>query len=484
MSIISKIRIVDEFRNHRGSLMSYNFPGDLDVTEAWIIENEENQAATEKKPINLKKSVFNLDGKKFDLAGPAFDAHTYVGGISRSLMEPAFKLQPRSDGIISYIVEPVFNSSGSVFNPSRSVYNLSGSIFNLSGCVFNLYGSTFNFSKSIFHISASTLNIYGSTFDLSGAIFNLSGSKVNLHGSVHNCSAPVINLSGSDFCLNNRIYGEIKVKEEIKQKVLSKDSFLEFKPNYNVEEPKNKDDYYPFESIPRGAVYILNIMFEGKKDEREGSQFDVKNTESLFTKMGYYVEVITENKLKDIQIKIDKIRTSEILWKVGYFKMVLMSHGIIDCLMDIENREMNIFEVFQMPFSPQKCPALKNKPKIFIIQACRGDTVHSCKEDDTANIVHDNSKAETTVLAHERADFYRIFSTPTGYKSVRFSHTGSLFIRTYLVTIEKFGHKKSLSEIATIVNDVMSSIIHYNVLQVLDVRHSMLKEIFHNPCSI
>jgi len=54
--------------------------------------------------------------------------------------------------------------------------------------------------------------------------------------------------------------------------------------------------------------------------------------------------------------------------------LVILSHGQDGYIETTDGRKVNLEAIFEQ-FNNQYCPNLKGKPKFFIIQACRGDSI-------------------------------------------------------------------------------------------------------------
>lgn len=77
--------------------------------------------------------------------------------------------------------------------------------------------------------------------------------------------------------------------------------------------------------------------------------------------------------LQDLLEKITSFRDelNEIKDNIGCCLVTLMSHGEEGFIKMKDGEKVSLEDIFEM-FNNKNCPALQEKPKIFIIQACRG----------------------------------------------------------------------------------------------------------------
>ncbi|XP_061433240.1 caspase-14 [Lethenteron reissneri] len=97
----------------------------------------------------------------------------------------------------------------------------------------------------------------------------------------------------------------------------------------------------------------------------------------------------------------------------------LMSHGRKNCILGDDKGELELQSVFD-EFNSKECVALQNKPKVFIIQACRG-----VEKDD----VETDSVSDTPLRPQKYADMLKVFSSPEDHLSFRKPDEGSLLIQ-------------------------------------------------------
>lgn len=76
---------------------------------------------------------------------------------------------------------------------------------------------------------------------------------------------------------------------------------------------------------------------------------------------------------EDILDELKKIASFDSLKSHDSFVCIILSHGGNAQVHGIDNVPINTYDIFDI-FSDKKCPPMVNKPKIFILQCCRGST--------------------------------------------------------------------------------------------------------------
>ncbi|XP_017336114.1 caspase 8 isoform X1 [Ictalurus punctatus] len=197
---------------------------------------------------------------------------------------------------------------------------------------------------------------------------------------------------------------------------------------------------YKMSSEPRGfCVIINNVNFASPLKERYGSKLDEDSLKEVFQWLGFNVCVHknqTAEQMKDLLKKYSQQHHDG-----DCFVCCIMSHGSSDGVHGTDGAIVSRDDIFG-PFSGNSCPSLINKPKVFIIQACRGKEYHlpvevqpdSYEEEDTEAETEDEKSLETDAVQMMTipadADFLIARSTVKGYYSMRNTISGSWFIQS------------------------------------------------------
>uniref|UniRef100_A0A8C3KFJ2 Caspase-6 n=1 Tax=Calidris pygmaea TaxID=425635 RepID=A0A8C3KFJ2_9CHAR len=143
------------------------------------------------------------------------------------------------------------------------------------------------------------------------------------------------------------------------------------------------------------------------------------------------------------------------------FICIFLSHGEDDHIYAFD-AQIKIETMTDM-FRGDKCQSLVGKPKIFIIQACRGN-----KHDDSV-IAQDSTDSSDESIVNETevdaaavytlpagADFIMCYSVAQGYFSHRETVNGSWYIQDLCEVLRKHGCSLEFTELLTVVNRKVS----------------------------
>jgi hypothetical protein len=209
------------------------------------------------------------------------------------------------------------------------------------------------------------------------------------------------------------------------------------------------DDIYSQDFHFRGRVCIFNNkFFIDERNNRDGSEKDVERLSALFDELNYdvisYIDKTAEHMRKSIREMVNYDYKN-----VGSLLVFIMSHGVDGKILASDEQEIYLTD-FINPF--KNVQSLKNKPKLFFVNACRGEgyvPIHDrvASDNQTSRDLH---KAENTPI---EADFLFAYSTVANYVSLRDSTNGSWFMQILCDMIEQYKSTLDLSRILNRVNN-------------------------------
>ncbi|CAG2230213.1 CASP3 [Mytilus edulis] len=258
-------------------------------------------------------------------------------------------------------------------------------------------------------------------------------------------------------------------------------------------ESKALSDKYEKKPGQRGLVLIVNFMFHGVTTERKGSDVDCKNLTNFFEEeLKYQVECTTRDMTKlELQDYFQEIARKYLTVNskdYHSFICVIMSHGNKDGILTT-NGYITVEEI-KKPFKNKTGGKFNGKPKVFLIQACRGKeeqekvVVSDCFEteihtghvegyDEFPGNRQRRSSVEMSVFqpgvvgkpsglsevfstdAHSYysehvptdADIIVAYATTPGYISIRNIYEGAFFIRAFLSVAKNKYNEEHIEEI-------------------------------------
>lgn len=228
-------------------------------------------------------------------------------------------------------------------------------------------------------------------------------------------------------------------------------------------------------AIPRGMTLIINIRSfndeVGEQLTRLGSEKDVDLLKALFGDLGFMIQT-KENLTKDELMKElrDVVRQDHSSYDC--FVLWLMSHGKSGGVMCSDKVTISI-ETLQRMF--RECPTLIGKPKLFFIQACRGDeedegkyvvTDTDISADKQVNETNEAKKAisqedsvnQQATKIPTNSDFLFAFSTVDRFVSYRNVCKGSYYVRCLVEVFRERVADDHLIEMLTLVNQKVSEV--------------------------
>ncbi|XP_066295236.1 caspase-6-like [Branchiostoma lanceolatum] len=225
-------------------------------------------------------------------------------------------------------------------------------------------------------------------------------------------------------------------------------------------EVAGRDDCYP---PGRGYVLIINNFSQ----ERDASTKDVEELDDFFEKIDY--KVITEEDLTKEQmlvalemakLEIQKTAAGKGKKKYSCFICIVSSHGDKEGVRSHDNQTVSMAEL-QAPFLGDSLKCMAGSPKMFIIQACRGEKkqpgVDRADEEPGDEGQQDISDVMRSVTTPRDADVLVAYATTEGFKAYRRQGEGSWFLSEMLEVFKDKVQSDHLLDMLTVVNNKVSS---------------------------
>ncbi|XP_070697537.1 caspase-14-like isoform X2 [Pempheris klunzingeri] len=152
---------------------------------------------------------------------------------------------------------------------------------------------------------------------------------------------------------------------------------------------------------------------------REGSQHDFQRVLEFGAQHGFscyettkFTEVGLMEQLKDFKTSLDE--------DVCCLTLFIMAHGSLGHI-NVSDGQIELQRIFEM-FDNRRCPALRGKPKLFVIQACRG--VERCSKQPCFD-ASELSGVKQEQLWPVESDALFVYAACPGNMAIRYPDTGS-----------------------------------------------------------
>ena len=138
------------------------------------------------------------------------------------------------------------------------------------------------------------------------------------------------------------------------------------------------------------------------------------------------------------------------LESVDFLICFIMSHGSKGGIILGKDGNSLTFKYIEERFNRNNCPELYGKPKIFIIQACRGLDIEAGEQ---CSVPDSGPEKKTLPL---KTDFLVAYPCEEDYRSFRHVKSGSYFIKAICSVFRQHWERKSLVSMLTLVNSLIA----------------------------
>lgn len=252
-------------------------------------------------------------------------------------------------------------------------------------------------------------------------------------------------------------------------------------PTYNMNHSK------------RGMAIILNQEYFKNGQRRKGTNVDSENLKCVLEKFYFEVSVFNDLCAWEILAEMKKIASIDHS-DSDCILIAILTHGDANEI-GAYDKNYKLNSIFDC-FAADRCPTLMGKPKIFIVQACRGDKHHEgvilqktigrdeqdcspvslsifhrfwvrfskyCRESRVTKSSNSINLYSNEYILPKYCDFLIAYSTKLGFVSYRNTIKGGPYIQKLCAVFDEFGKYLNILDLLTIVsNQVVVNWEHEN----------------------
>jgi len=259
---------------------------------------------------------------------------------------------------------------------------------------------------------------------------------------------------------------------------------------------------YPMMKQPRGLAIIINIETYDNdiQEQRMGSHVDVCNLAQLLKGLQFSVSIYHDLQLAEFYRVITEFCCNKTHADTDMAIVAILSHGKDGVVYAADGQSINMEYIYEF-FNNRNCPALRGKPKFFIVQACRGDLPDTGVLHETEMSFPINPKkrraagTDTDALPTglgvsdiSRArptweDMIIAYSTIPGYASIRDHEKGTWFVQSLVEVFMNHSHDTELVDLLRMTSERLSQFTNEQGEKQtcnVEMRH-LYKRIYFNP---
>ncbi|MBN3309020.1 CASP1 protein, partial [Amia calva] len=224
--------------------------------------------------------------------------------------------------------------------------------------------------------------------------------------------------------------------------------------SYNRIREMERDSIYPVmekATRKRLALIINNIKFTRPDLERKGADKDQANMKKLLQDLDYTVDEHNDLTAQEMDRTLQQFAQRPEHEQSDSAFVVIMSHGIRDAICGVDydgEQSSDVFKndrIFNL-LNTVNCAGLRDKPKVILIQACRGEGAgHSWVSDSVPP--EPQYEDDSLMKRHKEKDFICLCSSTPENKSYRSIVDGTPFVRHIVEIFYNNAHKDHVDEL-------------------------------------
>ncbi len=254
---------------------------------------------------------------------------------------------------------------------------------------------------------------------------------------------------------------------------ISEESKIKSRQAYYGHQVSTRDDII-YEAKSGYVLVINNNIFPSREDvERTGFNDDVRNLTSLFDDFNFRTRV-HDNLTKSEMLNLFTDTAEKDFSRFDCFVCVILSHGSNNEIYGTDDEVIKIEAITKL-FRRDECTSLEGKPKIFLIQACRGqrrDRVPIESDSDTISFSSSSLPADSLIC----------FASAPGHQSYRHPLLGSWFISSVIDVFKEYADREHIMDMMLRVNNRVAGFFSKEGLKQMPCQVCMLtKKVFFDP---
>ena len=206
---------------------------------------------------------------------------------------------------------------------------------------------------------------------------------------------------------------------------------------------------------------IINNMIFKKGSPLPGGEEDQQRLLVLFTSLGFDVK-IHQNLIAEQMIR--KAESYGKMQHKGVFFFVISSHGTLvdnrEAVLGADSKPVKIDQLESF-FCSSKCPSLHGVPKIFMIDACRGnqeeESINPQTETTTKSARGTPTRRASDAPGTDSGHFVKVYASTYGNVAHHNVHEGSKLTQTFVDVTKEASSDDSFKQIIDEVKDRLQS---------------------------